>query len=105
MNKKDFGLYRDDGLRISRNTSGPEADRKRKNIIKHNIIAVIPKAISKHLTSISCKKNVFDRNVDIYQTALKNSGFDGKITYNDQSEEANNANIETPPDLKQIENV
>ena len=34
MNKKDFGLYRDDGLRILRNTSRPEADRKRKNIIK-----------------------------------------------------------------------
>ena len=28
MNKKDFGLYRDDGLGILRNTSGPEADRK-----------------------------------------------------------------------------
>ena len=34
MNKKDFGLYRDDGLGILRNTSGPEADQKRKNIIK-----------------------------------------------------------------------
>ena len=34
MNKKDFGLYRDDGLGILRNTSGPEADWKRKNIIK-----------------------------------------------------------------------
>ena len=34
MNKKDFGLYRDDGLGILRNTSGPEADRKRKSIKK-----------------------------------------------------------------------
>ena len=34
MNKKDFGLYRDNGLGILRNTSGPEADRKRKSIIK-----------------------------------------------------------------------
>ena len=25
MNKKDFGLYRDDGLVILRNTSGPKA--------------------------------------------------------------------------------
>ena len=32
--KKDFVLYRDDGLGILRNTSQPEADRKRKNIIK-----------------------------------------------------------------------
>ena len=34
MNKKYFRLYRDDGLGILRNTSGPEADRKRKSIIK-----------------------------------------------------------------------
>ena len=34
MNEKYFGLYRDDGLGLLRNTSGPEADRKRKNIIK-----------------------------------------------------------------------
>ena len=34
MNKKNFGLYRDDGLGIWTNTSGPEADQKRKNIIK-----------------------------------------------------------------------
>ena len=34
MNKKDFGLYRDDGLGILTNTSRPEADRKRKSIIK-----------------------------------------------------------------------
>ena len=34
MNKKDFGLYRDDRLGILRNTSEPEANRNRKNIIK-----------------------------------------------------------------------
>ena len=34
INKKDLGLYRDDGLGILRYISGPEADRKRKNIIK-----------------------------------------------------------------------
>ena len=59
-----------------------------------NIIADTPKAISKCLVNISCNKNVFDRNVSIYQATLKNSGFDGKITYNDQSEQANNVNIE-----------
>ena len=60
-----------------------------------NMIADIPNAMSKRLTSISCNKNAFDRNVDIYQTALKNSGFDGTIiAYNDQSEQANNVNIE-----------
>ena len=34
MNEKDFGLYRDHGLGILRNTSRPKGDRKRKNIIK-----------------------------------------------------------------------
>ena len=34
MNKKDFGLYRDDGLGILTNTSRPEADQKRMSIIK-----------------------------------------------------------------------
>ena len=146
INKKDFGLYRDDGLAILRNTSGAEVDRKRKSVIKTfkecglsitrevnkkivyfldvqfnlneqtyepyrkpynepvyiniqsnhppNIKADISKVISKHLTNISCNKNVFHRNVGIYQAALKNSGFGGKITYNDQSQQANNVNIE-----------
>ena len=34
MNKKDFGPYKDDGLGTLRNTSGPEADRRCKSIIK-----------------------------------------------------------------------
>ena len=34
MNKKNFRLYRDDGLGILRNNSGPEADRKHKSITK-----------------------------------------------------------------------
>ena len=34
MNKKDVGLYRDDGLGIMGNTSGPEADRKHKTLLK-----------------------------------------------------------------------
>ena len=38
--------------------------------------------------------NVIERDVAIYRAALKNSGFDGKITYNDQSEKANDVNIE-----------
>ena len=31
----------------------------------------IPNAISKRLTNISCNKNVFEKNVDVYQAALK----------------------------------
>ena len=34
MSRKDLGLYRVDELWILKNTSGPEADQKRKNIIK-----------------------------------------------------------------------
>ena len=36
-----------------------------------NIIGDIPKAILKRLTNVSCNKNLFNRNVDIYQTATK----------------------------------
>ena len=31
----DIGLYRDDGLALFKRTSGPQAERKRKEIIKH----------------------------------------------------------------------
>ena len=34
INKKDFRVYRDDGLGISRKTTGHKADQRRKNIIK-----------------------------------------------------------------------
>ena len=34
MRKEDVGLYRDDGLGILRNSSGPEIERKRKQIIQ-----------------------------------------------------------------------
>ena len=45
-----------------------------------NIINEVPNAPSKRLTSISCNKNVFDWNIGIYNTALKNSGFDQTLT-------------------------
>ena len=45
MNRIDFGLDRDDGLEILRNTSGPEADWKRKDIIKIFITCKINKKI------------------------------------------------------------
>ena len=46
-----------------------------------------------------------DRNIDIYQTALKTSGFDGTITYNDQSEQANNLTIEEANQLESIKGL
>ena len=51
-----------------------------------NTINEVPKTTSKRLTSISCNKNVFDRNIGIYNTALKNSGFDQALTYDEQDE-------------------
>ena len=158
MNKKDFGIYRDDGLDIVRNTSGPEADRKRKSttkvfkecglsitcavnktivdflnvrfnlndqtyepyrkpnnnpvyINKHsnhppNIINEVPKAISKRLTSISCNKNVFDRNIEIYNTALKNSSFDQTLTYDEQDKPASDSvNEENKQTRKRKRNI
>ena len=113
MNKKDFGLYRDDGLGILRNTSGSEADRKRKNIIKIfkecglSITCEVNKKIV-HFLDVRFNLNdqtnepyrkpdnepVYIKQSNHHQTALKNSGFDGTITYNDQREQANNVNIE-----------
>ena len=49
--------------------------------------------MSKHLTNISYNKNVFYRNFDIYQTALKDSDFDVTIRYNDESEQSKNVNM------------
>ena len=51
-----------------------------------NIINEVPKAISKRLTCISCNKNVFDRNIGICNTVLKNSGFDQTLTCEEQDE-------------------
>ena len=51
-----------------------------------NIIYEVPKAISKRLTSTSCNKNVFNRNIGIYNTALKNRSFDQTLTYDEQNE-------------------
>ena len=50
------------------------------------IINEVPKAILKRLTSISCNKNVFHRNIGIYNTALKNSGFNQALAYDEQDE-------------------
>ena len=137
MNKKDFELFRDDGLGILRTTTGPETDQKRKSIIKvfkecglsitykvnkkivdflgvrfnvngktyetcrkpnnepvyiniqsnhpPNIMADIPKAISKRLTNISCNKSVFDRNVDISDTPFKESYENHKTPFRHRS--------------------
>ena len=35
---------------------------------------------------MSCNKNVFDRNIGMYNTVLKNSGFNQTLTYDEQDE-------------------
>ena len=138
IKKNLAGLYGDDGLGILKNLSGPDIERKRKEIIKvfkncglnitiktsltsvdfldvrfnlkdntyepyrkpnsdpiyinkqsnhpPNIIRDIPKAISKRLPDISCNKSMFDKTVHVYEKALKNSGFNEKISYIEKDE-------------------
>ena len=43
-NKKDIGLYRDDGLAVFKNISGPEAEKIKKdlqNIFKNNGLEIV----------------------------------------------------------------
>ena len=45
-NKKDFGLYRDDGLGVVKNKSGPETEKINKNmqkIFNENILDIVIK--------------------------------------------------------------
>ena len=127
------GLYRDDGLGVFRNMSGPAADRTRKKIIKifsqlglkitiqcnlkvtdfldvtldlstgkhypyrkpndlpvyvhrksnhpPKIIKNIPASISRRLTDISSDREVFDNASNLYNDALKSSGYDEKVEF------------------------
>ena len=50
------------------------------------MIRDIPKAISKRLSDISCNKSMLDKTVDVYEKALKNSGFNEKISYIEKHE-------------------
>ena len=71
-----------------------------------NIINEVPKAISKRLTSISCNKNVFDRNIGIYNTALKNSRFNQTLTYDEQDEPTSDSlNEESNQTRKRKQNI
>ncbi|KAL9988996.1 hypothetical protein ACROYT_G003499 [Oculina patagonica] len=48
----------------------------------------IPLNINKRLTNISSSKEVFDESIGPYQQALKESGYDHKLTYNPPPERA-----------------
>ena len=103
MNKKDFGLYRDDGLGILRSTSGPEADRKRKSIIK------IFKECGLSITCEINKKIVdfpdvrFNSNDQTYEPYRKLSN--GSVYINKQSNHPPNA-ADTPKTIsKRLTNI
>ena len=67
--KKDFVLYRVDGLGILRNTSQPEADRKRKNIIKifKECGLSITCQINKKIAFLDARFNLNDQTYEPYR--------------------------------------
>ena len=67
--KKDFVLYRVDGLGILRNTSQPEADRKRKNIIKifKECGLSITCQINKKIAFLDVRFNLNDQTYEPYR--------------------------------------
>ena len=136
INQNDIGLYRDDGLGILRNMSGPQIDSKRKQIISlfkecnlnitiqtnvhivdyldtqfnlrnmtfrpyrkpkndpiyinknsnhpTNVLKQLPKAIGKRISEISSCKDIFDSSIGLYEKALKESGFNEKLVYQEK---------------------
>ena len=137
FDKKDFGLYRDDGLAVFRNISGPQAERIKKDfqrIFKENHLSItitcnlkivnylditmnlddgtyrpyrkpnddityihcqsnhppailkqLPVSIESRLRMISSSKEIFEESAKEYQDALERSGFDHKLTYEDNT--------------------
>ena len=140
--KKNFGLYRDDGLGILKNMSGPQSEKVKKdikaifkeegldliiecnkNIVDYlditlnlkdgtykpyqkpdntltyihtesnhppNIIKQIPKTIEKRLSDNSANEQIFSESAEIYENALKKSGYNVKLKYNPTAQKANN---------------
>ena len=132
-NKKDIGLYWDDGLAVFQNKSGPQAEKIKKDfqkvfrenelniVIKCNlkivdylhvtlnllnntyklfskpnnevnyrhkesnhppsIIKQVPFSIKSRLSSLSSSQKIFNESTPIYQEALKISGYDYKLKY------------------------
>ena len=131
IGKADIGLYRDDGLAMFPNLSGPKADRMRKDLIeifKRNglnitidvnlkvvdfldvtlnlnnksyypfrkpnnkplyinknsnyppqILKQLPEMINSKYSNNSCSEEVFNDVKPLYQTGLKNSGYNYEI--------------------------
>ena len=131
--KEDVGLYRDDGLAVFKNISGPQSEKHKKEICKEfkdlglkitiqcnlkvvnfldvtldlntgihypykkpndeivyinkmsnhppGITKQLPQSISRRLSTLSSNEEVFNRSKQIYENAIKKSGYDEKLTY------------------------
>ena len=134
--KESMGLYRDDGLAVFKNISGPQAERIRKDITRHfknnglnitiqtnlkivnyldvtfnlnngtyypyrkpnnqplyidaksnhppSIIRQLPASINRRISDISCNETEFNKAKTVYETALKSSGYNETLTYNER---------------------
>ena len=77
-NKKDFGLYRDDGLGVVKNKSGPETEKIKKNIqkiFKENKLDIVIKCNMKLVNYLDVTLNLNNSNYKPYQKS------DSKISY------------------------
>ena len=88
---KDLGLYRDDGLAVLRNKSGPEMERTRKNII-----------IPRNQTNITAKTNPFQTDFLDVTFNLKSNKFFPYRKPNDHPLYINNQSNHPPLIRKQL---
>ena len=134
--KNNVGLYRDDGLVLLRNASGPQSERTRKDVTREfkkqvlnisistnlkicyfldvtlnltdgvhspyrkpnnetlyidtnsnhppTIIKHLPAAIGRRISDISSSKELFNKAIPHYKSALKQSGHDEKLIYTER---------------------
>ena len=106
-NKTNIGLYRDDGLAVFRNVSGPHCEKIKKEfqklfqlylqtyhkpndeicyILKEfnhplSVTKQLPNSIEKRLPKLSLNEKVFNESVFIYQEALDKIGYSHKLTF------------------------
>ena len=138
--KNNVGLYRDDGLVLLKNASGPQSERTRKDITREfkrqgliisisanlkicnfldvtliltdgsyypyrkpnnrtlyidtnsnhppTIIKHLPAAIGRRISDISSNKELFNKAKPHYESVLKRSGHDEKLTYTERKKAA-----------------
>ena len=69
-NKKDFGLYRDDGLKVVKNKSRPETEKIKKNIqkmFKENKLDIVIKCNMKLVNYLDVTLNLNNSNYKLYR--------------------------------------